>query len=149
MCDKVHAKHMYVTQIQTEGEGKEQKTNPLARCPYFELIQPTKPIMVMGTSSIYNLTHSKKVFIKESLIACCVCSESSKALLFVSFHSFQDRHTGAELLTFFCFLPTNESCQINRVPLTVECITQTMYILVGCACVYQQLLLEGHEIHIC
>ena len=71
-----------------EGDrGRNKKQYPLSPTPYSELIQFTKPIKDMGLTSTYNLTHSAKAFINDSLIACSVFSESSKVFLFLSIQS--------------------------------------------------------------
>lgn len=79
----------------------------------------------MELTSTYNLTHSTKVFINDSLIVCSLFSKSSKALLFLFIQSVWNRHIGVALQSFFHFLPTKESGQLNKVPLTEECNTKT------------------------
>lgn len=74
-----------------QGKGK-QKQVP---SPYLKFNQSTKPIMDIGWSFMYTLTHSKIVDITLNIIAWSDSSMSLNDLLFLSFHNVKNKRKGA------------------------------------------------------
>ena len=63
------------------------------------------------------LTPSENMYKKDCKIAWSANSESSKILLFLSFHKVQNKHKGAAFHAFFLFFPTKVPFQPRMVSL--------------------------------
>ena len=92
--------------------------------PHLEPNQSKKLIKSKGPSSIYNLVQDQKLHKKEFFILWIESSSSSKAILFLFFHTAQKRQKGASIQAFLRFLPMKDPCQPSRVSLTENGRTQ-------------------------
>ena len=104
-CQKKHLK--YTQCIRGQKRKKRQKATPSL---HLQPNQSMKSKRDNKLDSIYTLTHSKNMYIKERKIAWSVSSKSLKALWFLSFYKVQNKHKGVAFQTFFLFFPTKAPC---------------------------------------
>ena len=108
-----------------KGKKEQKKTkNKNLACPHLEPNQSKKSIKDKGSASIYNFIQDHRLHTKEYFNLCIENSSLSITILFLSFHTAQKRHKGANFQAFLCFLPTKDPNQPRRVSLTEQGRTQ-------------------------
>ena len=109
----------------TKGKKEQnRRENKNLTLPHLELNQSKKSIKDKRSASIYNFVQDHKPHTKEYFNLCIKNSLLSNAILFLSFHTIQKRHKGANFQVFLRFLPTKDPNQPRRVSITEQGRTQ-------------------------
>ena len=94
------------------------------KLPQQESTQSMKFIIVVGPSFINNLVFDQSEKTKKAFSLCRDNIPSSKAMLFLTFQTDQNKHRGATFHTLLRFLPIQAPSHPTRVSLTEEGNTQ-------------------------
>ena len=114
----------YTPTIKKAKDKERDPSTQKAQKPYNDPNQSIKFTKVWGHSTINSFASDQREHKKEYFNFCIDILSSLKANRFLAFHTIQKIWRGAALLTFLCFLPTEEICQLSRVSLTEHGNTQ-------------------------